>query len=367
MDILKASVAQHHEVILEAVQSETFKKIVAAGTSGLEVSSKSKVVAREPDALYNLLVLQLVEHDFPRAEGWVDADQDEDEEPWDLLGVSPEGVEIIDLEEQRLYRCAALGHAAWRVVVGLADGKSDTTTLRESLKQLLAAEWRLHCLLDKIHWNGMAPDPHLLRRLEVIWSEFVALIDRDVQAIANEQSVGMAPETRKEMVRLRKALNTIESARLAKPSDAALDALAWIKQLVENWALRVVVEAQDTTPKEGKWTKALAQEWFKAQANKHGETLSSTDIKRIIKEDGGPSWGLLYKTTSFKAYMALRKLRAAGKKRGPSGKRVSLDHAHSALASTHDAGDRYEIEQLVREQEAELAEEHRPRDSPPKR
>ncbi len=357
MDILSATVEQHHQVILESVQSETFKKIVATAAAGLELSSDSKLVTLEPDALHNLLVLQFVEHAIPLAEGVID------DEPWDLLSVSPEGVERHDLKPGRLYRCSPVGHAAWRVLVGSVGGREDIATLRQSLEHALAAEWRLHGLLDKMYWKGTESQLHLLRRLEVIWSEFVALIDQDVEAVANAHATAMAPPTRKAMVRLRKALNTVESARLAKPSDAVLDALEWIKQLVANWPLRVVVKTQEANPKKREWTQARAQEWFKDVAHRYGKHLSVADVKRITKEEDGPSCSVLYKPkySFFRSYMKLSQAEAAKNKHDLPGKRVSLDRADSELASKHGAGDQDELEEAIRDQAADMAEGHRSR------
>lgn len=194
----------------------------------------------------------------------------------------------------------------------------------------------------------------------------MALIDQDVEAVANAHATAMAPPTRKAMVRLRKALNTIESARLAKPSDAVLNALEWIKQLVANWALRVVLNTQEAAPKGRIWDKASAQEWFKGVARKHGPTLSSTDIKQLIKEDGGPAWGTVQKTSFYKAYMALRQRAKAERKTGPSGKRVGLDHAESELATNYGLEDLDDVDDLEQKQQAEFAEENRPRRSHPK-
>lgn len=362
MNILNTNVSQHDEAFLEAMQSETFKKIIVAGASGLTLSSKSKLLTREPDALPNLLVMQLVEYRFPLAEGCDEQDDVEDDDLWDLVAISPDdGVELLRLDHEMAYRCSAIGAMALRASSGVVDKHPTAEGLRQSLGQVLAAEWRLNCLLEKRDWRERHPCYHFLRRLETLWWEFVAIIDREVEAFANQHAPAMDVQTRKAMVRLRKALNTIESARLAKPSDATRDALEWIKQLLANWALRVMVEALESEPKGRVWTQKLAQEWFKALAVKHGPTLSSTDIKRIIKEEGGPSWGLLYKTSFFNAYMAARKKAAEGRGGSPPGKRVSLDQAESKIASTRDSDRLDEIEELRREQESDLAEEHRPR------
>lgn len=333
MDILKASVAQHHEVILEAVQSETFKKIVAAGASGLEFSSKSKIVTREPDVLHNLLVLQLVERAVtPNKSG---ADLSDDDEAWRLLDLSPYEVKRVNVEDRRLYRASALGAGVWRVMVETVQQEATLEGLRDSLRLIMNAEWCLHCKLDKVNWEQSDSRYQFLRRLEVLWSEFVGLVVNDVASLAERLGSEMTEPTRLEMVGLLDALRVVETASLGNPSESAMEAFDSLLKLLDEWPLRVamarVPEAPVEEPAEkqrGAW-RGDPEKWISDLFTEMGE-LTRTQIEQLRNVRGGPAWARVQKTDFWKDYMAHRREQGEYVPRG--GKQVPLDQAESELA-----------------------------------
>lgn len=356
MDILNATVEQHHVVMLETVQSETFKKIVAAGSSGLELSSKSKLLTREPDALHNLLVLQLVERAVSQSKSG--ADLSNDDEAWRLLDLSPYEVKGFNVEDRRLYRASALGVGVWRVMVETVQPEATLEGLRDSLQYIMSAEWCLHCKLDKVHWEHADVRYKLLRRLEVLWSEFVGLVAADVTSVAERLGSEMTEPTRLEITGLLNALRVVEAASVGNPSESAMEAFDYLVRLVDEWPLRVamtrVPQATAEGPAEkqrGAW-RGDPEEWIAALFKKMGPR-TRTQIEQHRNADGGPAWGRVQKTKFWQDYMAHRKER--GEFVPKRGKQVPLDEAESKLARKSSNSVEPELNDDNRADEADIA------------
>ncbi|MBY0113641.1 MAG: hypothetical protein K2Y21_12535 [Phycisphaerales bacterium] len=360
MDILKSDVSQQHAIMQIAAHSKTFRTIVGSGRVGVPLAEVRKFKKREPDELSNLLTLQMVEFTWPTPDR--DGGGDTGDDDWQLQDVSPDGVELLDLDEPRMFRCSALGFATWRVTGQQGESNPSFEGLRESLAHVLKSQWQLHCKLDKVFWSASHPSLFMLRVMEGIWSDFVGLVSQDVVAIAKQHPTEMTEQNRRQLVRLRKVLETIEPTRLASPSDAATRAMGWLERLVGEWPLKIVVKPasppQEAAPirRNKRWTEAEANEWLIKLIRERKE-LSSTQIKAAITATGGPSWGTVVKTEFYQAYMTKRKRAKPKGERQALGKRVSLARAEDAVTDERDPLDQLEIERLHQEQQRDESDQ----------
>lgn len=316
------------------------------------------------------------------AESSDDEDRGQDCVTWGLIDVSPEGIELPIPEQPRLYRCSAMGAAAWRVMVAPAAEVPSLERLRDSLHHVLSAQWRLHCKLDKVHWQYSDPLFQMLQRLEVLWSEFVRLVAQDVDTLAEQHASEMTERTKEEMIGLLDTLRVVQTVRLGSPPDSAIEAFAQVKGLVDQWPLRMAMAQVPVLPavqpmvKPRRYTKEEAEQWIRALFDEKGE-MTRPEIERVIKAKGGPSWGTIQGTKFWRDYMDHRKERGEYVPRG--GAQVTIDQAESELArkpkaSTEpgtDDDDRADeadinayrtakIERLVRDSNAQTAEEDAP-------
>lgn len=209
------------------------------------------------------------------------------------------------LSEARL-RASALGRI---VSFKKPPSRFDTAQAAEAwihsaVSDVVEAQRRLHGLMDKLvdigpiasGWN---------QELASRWERFVLRLPDVVTAFAKDFNEALSPESRRALLELHRVLVELSSFNFAVPLAQHGEAVDWLKQLVDEWSLRVVVPRDVEIKRKGRgqWNKKRTNSWLTEQFLQRGDWT----IEELVRL-GGPSHGTIQKSTVWQKVMERRKI-----------------------------------------------------------